>query len=66
MNIEFYYTDTGVAILKSQSDNRLFVMNDKVYTDNNYSCESQEARVDFDTFTEETDNISWRIVAKQQ
>ena len=65
MNIEFYYIDTGVAILKSQSDDRLFVMNDTVYTDNFRSCESQEATVDFDTFVEEVDNISWRIVRVQ-
>ena len=62
MKIEFYFKKTGEACPPELSDNRFFVMNNKVYADNLASYESQEAAVDFDTFIVERDDIEWRAV----
>ena len=62
MKIEFYHKYTGLVIPDRTSNNYYFVMNNEVYRDNQYSCESQEASVDFDTFVEEVPDIIWRIV----
>ena len=64
MEIEFFYTETGNAIKKQDSKDTLFVMNDKVYSDNFEYCESQEATVQFEDFIKECTDLSWRIAVK--
>ena len=59
MKIEFFMKATGTPI-GIDSENWLFVMNNKVYCDNGRSCESQEATVSFETFITERPDIDWR------
>ena len=61
MEIEFYRKSTGEAMPKDYSDDWLFVMNDKVYTDNDASFESQQATVSFDDFIKECPDMGWRV-----
>ena len=57
--IEFYFKDSGK--IYEHSDDYLFVMNDRVYRDNDKMFESQEALIGFDDCIEEFSHIGWRI-----
>ncbi len=60
MKVEFYFKETGEVI--EQPEGMFFVMNDKVFCDNGWSCESQEATVSFDDFINELPRVGWRVV----
>lgn len=60
MKIEFYYKDTGEVLQKTNDE--FFIMNDEVWCDNGYSCESQEPSVCFDDFIVHKPHIGWRVV----
>lgn len=62
MEIEFYYLESGNVIKKQDSDDTLFVMNGKVFSDNFESCESQDATVQFEDFIKECNDLGWRVV----
>jgi hypothetical protein len=62
MKIEFFYKSSGCVV--KDSDDCLFVMNNRVYADNYHATESQEATVSFEDFiTPALDDIDWRVVA---
>ena len=60
--IEFYLKDTGEII--EHSDDYLFVMNNKVYRDNNLTFESQCAVIGFDDCIAPFFHIGWRVKNK--
>ena len=43
------------------SDDYLFVMNNKVYSDSGYYCESQEQTVQFEDFIKERPDLDWYV-----
>ncbi len=60
MKIQFYFVETGEVI--DGRDCSLFVYLDSVWQDNFDTCESQEARVGFDDFIRERQDIGWRAI----
>ena len=66
MTIEYFLLSTGEA-LSAYDARDFFLMNDEVFQDNQYYCESQEATVSFEDFIERRADVGWRILpsAKQ-
>lgn len=58
MEIEFFNIETGETIPAGDH----FVMYNRVFCDNYWSTESQEATVMFDDFIEECSHVGWRVV----
>lgn len=50
MKIEFYIKETDKVLANSITQGYFFVMDNEVWADNGYACESQSAYVDFNDF----------------
>lgn len=63
MKIQFFDKETFKVIPNSEFTYKsYFVMDNVVYRDNGYVCESQSQRVGFWDFIEVAPEIGWRVV----